>query len=267
MLARWAGRVGTLLATGIIAACIDITVDGDEIGSIEFVPYAYPSVNAGDTLRNPAGALAPLQARVFRNDGTVDEDAQVTFIALDTTVTISGSWLIGRPLGTAASATARIVAAIDGLQSSPRAIAVVPVPDSVVRDGTASVVDLRYSFPPATTDTVPTFGARVTRRNGSAVVGVPGYVVTFQVLKGSQAIVVTDTAGSYLLTDDAGRPSTVDTTDASGLASRRLVYRLRTGQPPRDTVRVLADVRRGSRIPRDSAVAWTVRVAPRGVTP
>ncbi|MBL8959223.1 MAG: hypothetical protein JNJ98_05180, partial [Gemmatimonadetes bacterium] len=107
----------------------------------------------------------------------------------------------------------------------------------------------------------------VTRRNGSAVVGVPGYVVNFQVLKGNQALVVTDTAGSYVLTDDAGRPSTVDTTDASGLAARRLVFRLRAGRPPRDTVRVLADVRRGSRIPRDSAIAWTVRVSPRGVTP
>ncbi|MBL8961086.1 MAG: hypothetical protein JNJ98_14620, partial [Gemmatimonadetes bacterium] len=207
MRARRAGRVGALLAAGIVAACIDITVDGDELGSIEFVPYAYPSVNAGDTLRNAAGALAPLQAKVFRNDGTVDPDAKVTFIALDTTVTIAGSWLIGRPLGTAASATARIVAAIDGLQSSPRLVTVVPVPDSIVRDGTASVVDLRYSFPPATTDTNPTFGARVTRRNGSAVVGVPGYVVNFQVLKGNQALVVTDTAGSYVLTDDAGRPS------------------------------------------------------------
>ena len=267
MRARRAWLAGALAAAGMLAACIDITVDGDQLGSIEFVPYAYPSVNAGDTLRNTAGALAPLQARVFRNDGTVDEEAAVTFIALDTTVTIAGQWLIGRPLGTAASATARIVATIDGLQSSPRLITVVPVPDSVARDGSTSLVDLRYSFPPAATDTVPTFGARVTRRNGAAVVGVPGYVVAFQVFKGTQAIVVTDTAGSYVLTDDAGRPSTVDTTDASGLASRRLVFRLRTGQPARDTVRVLADVRRGSRIPIDSAIAWTVRVAPRGVTP
>jgi hypothetical protein len=258
---------GALGLVALVAACIDITVDGNDVGSIEFVPYAYPSVNAGDTLRDAAGALAPLQARVFRNDGSVDDDAAVTFIALDSTVTISGAWLIGRPLGTAGSATARIVASISGLQSSPRQVTIVPVPDSIARDGTATNIDVRYSFPPATTDTMPTLGVRVTRRNGTTVLGVPGYVVTFQVVKGTQAVVATDTTGSYFLTDDAGRVSTVDTTDASGLASRRLIFRLRTGRPARDTVRVLADVRRGSRIPRDSAIAWTVRVGPRGVTP
>lgn len=261
---RW--LASGLAVAVLVAACIDITVDGNDIGSIEFVPYAYPSVNAGDTLRNGAGALAPLQARVFRNNGTIDSQAVVTFIALDTTVTIAGSWVIGRPVGTAPSVTARIVAATEGLQSSPRQITVVAAPDSFTRDG-AATFDLRYVFPPGVNDTFPTLAAKVTRSSSGALVGVPGYIVSFQVKKGDSVIAATDTAGSYFLADASGRPSTVDTTDASGIASRRLVFRLRTGRPGRDTVQVLADVRRGSRIPRDSAIVWTVRVLPRGATP
>jgi hypothetical protein len=263
-------RTGTWLLLGVVlatASCIAITVDGSDVGSIEFVPYAYPSVNAGDTLRNGAGALAPLQARVFRTDGTVDDKATVTFIALDTTVTIAGSWLIGKPLGSAQSATARVLASIDGLQSSTRQITIVPTPDSIGRDGTNATPRLRYSFPPSTTDTFPTLGARVTRRSGTTAVGVSGYLVNFLVQKGAQAIVATDTAGSYFLADEAGRPSTVDTTDANGLASRRLIFRLRTGRPGRDTVQVLANVRRGSKIPTGVPISWTVEVLPRGVTP
>ncbi len=257
---------GVMLAIGL-AACIEITVDGDGPGSIEFVPLAYPSVNAGDTLRDHAGAIAPLSAKVYKADGSLDDEAVVTFLTLDSTVTIAGRFLIGKALGTASTATARLIATTDGVQSSPRSITVVPTPDSLARSDTTTFYSTRYSFPPSTTDTFPSLAVRVTRKSNTTVAGVPGYVVTWAVRKGTQAVTVTDTTGSFFLADDQGRVSLVDTTDGAGLASRRLIFRLRSGKPSQDTVEVLANVRRGTSIPTGDPIAWTVRVLPRGVTP
>lgn len=248
----------------VLGACIDITVDGSELGSLEFVPLPYPSVNAGDTLRDTLGNAVMLQARIYRADGTVDDQAVPAFIAFDTIAHVVNARLIAGtlPAGTA-SATARLIATAGVLQSPQRTIIVVPAPDSFGRADTTTVFQVRYSLPPAASDTFPSLATRVTRSVSGSTFGVPGYLVRFRVQKAGQPVSISDTTGSLWLADDGGRVSSIDTTDGSGNASRRLIFRLRSGRPARDTVEVLADVRRGTRIPAGPPIRWTVLVGPR----
>ncbi len=259
-----AGRRSLAAVLLALTACIDITVDGSELGSLEFVTLPYPSINAGDTLRDTAGRVVPLVARVYRADGSLDGQAVPAFLSFDTLARITGQQLVAGTLApTTVSSTARILATAGGLQSSVRTITVVPAPDSFARNDTTTLFQVRYSLPPSPSDTMASLAVRVSRTAATGTFGVPAYLVKFRVEKGGQPVAIGDTTGSFWLADESGRVTSVDTTDGSGLASRRLIFRLRSGRPARDTVEVLADVRRGTRIPAGPPIRWTVQVGPR----
>ena len=55
------GRV--VAAIAVATACIDLSTDPDEIVAIEFQDFPWPSIVAGDTLRDASGAVVPLTVR------------------------------------------------------------------------------------------------------------------------------------------------------------------------------------------------------------
>jgi hypothetical protein len=232
-------RLG-LVALVAAAGCIDLSVDPDEIVSIEFVEPPWPSVVAGDTLRDSSGRAAPLTARLFNADGDVVSGSPVTFIPRDTMVTIDGDVLLGRA---SADGTAQVVASGGGLQSVVRRVEVVRAPDSLSAEGT--VAPLLWVIPDvASTNTSVALRVKVWSRSGTSGVGVRAWIVTFRAEFQGAPIAAGDTTRFFLVGDN-GRSSSVDTTDASGNASRQIRLRSEAsgipGQP--DSVIVFASAR------------------------
>ncbi|MCC6318926.1 MAG: hypothetical protein IT361_14705 [Gemmatimonadaceae bacterium] len=261
-------RLARLLAcAGVVTgiACIDITVDGSALGSLQFVSLPYPSVDVGDTLRDARGVVAPLTANVFRADNTPDPAVPVSFLALDTGLTIlaTTNTVVGRALPAGQpSRSVRVIASAAGLQTPARTLLVVPAPDTLGRVGTRTQDTIAFSLPAAATDTSRSLTMQLGVKNGATVVGVPGYIVRYTLRKGSNVLPASDTTQAFFFVDQSGRLTKVDTSDNSGFVSRNLRFRIRQGQAQRDTVEVLAEARRGGRMARDT-IRWTVVIIPK----
>jgi hypothetical protein len=242
-------------------ACIDLTVDPDAVGSIEFPPLPAPSVISGDTLRDTTGAPFPLAAIVYAANGDVLSDRPVTFLSTDTLTHIKdGGIVIGDTLTFGSTNfVSRLVASVEGLQSLVRNLAVVPRPDTVVRQGPA-VDTIAYSLPAQAADTSMRLSVMLRSYRATDTIPVPSVVVTYRLMTFAGASVpATDTTRAFFMVDDAGRITTIDTT-VSGEASRRLRFRINQGQAAVDSIQVLAEVRRGRQFVPGSPVVWTVWV-------
>jgi hypothetical protein len=253
----------TLAAVALLSgvACIDLTVDPDAVGSIEFPLLPSPSVISGDTLRDATGAPYPLTAIVYAANGDVLTDRPVTFLSTDTLTHIgNGGIVIGDTLtfGTT-DFVSRLVASVDGLQSFVRNLAVVPRPDTVVRQG-AETDTILYSLPALASDTSMQLSVRLSSYRASDTIAVSSYVVTYRLMTfAGVSVPSTDTTRAFFMVNDAGRITTIDTT-AGGVASRRLRFRINQGQAAVDSIQVLAEVRRGRQFVPGSPVIWRVWV-------
>ena len=249
--------LAALLALGV--ACIDLSVDPDEITSLELPPMPNASIIFGDTLRDAAGVAYPLVARVFDASGN-EVTAEPTFIATDTFVTIGtgagGSFVLAK----GSAGTARVIASVGTLQSVTRQLDVVPAPDTARLTGVAR--DTIVFHDPATpADTTDTLAIRVVDAKGA---GVKSVLVNYTIQHGGATIpVTTDTTQLFSLIDASGRGTSVDSTDTSGNASRRLRYRVTAGQGKQDSVTVTASVLgyRGKPV-RGSPVTFVVVLRP-----
>ncbi len=256
------GRLAWLAATVTLVSCIEITIDGDALGSLEFVPLAYTSIDAGDELRDTLGRPAPLQGRVFRANGDADTNAIVEFsILTGTGARIAGKRLIADSLrGDTASKTLTLFAATGGLQSQSRTITIVRAPSVFVADGD-TLRRITYRVIPLPTDTFPDL--KVSLRSSQAQgAGVQGYLTRYTIRRGNTILSTTDTSKSYWLQNESGRVSDLDTTGVQGDASRRLIFRRRSGQPERDTVQVTAEIRPLTPGGPPRRVQWRVVVQP-----
>jgi len=220
------------LAAGTMS-CIELSVDPELLSSIEFVAPTSPSIVAGDVLRDTLGVPEPLRARAFAADGDELPDLPLTFVATDSLVSIvSGNQVrAGTVLG-----IARLYVSVPGLQSAPRSLDVIRKPDSIAANGQA--VD-------TTQVTLPASGSRVDSTTTVGVVVRAGSVpvnavrVKFEIVRNGTVLAPADTA-RYALAGPTGRISVVDTTDASGIASRTLRVRVTAGTSPTDSLEVRA---------------------------
>jgi hypothetical protein len=225
-----------LAAVAVIgaAACIDLSTDPDEIVAIEFVDFPWPSVVAGDTLRDASGAAVPLRARLFAGDGSEVIGGPVDFLVEDGGVRVEeGDYLVADDTTTG---VARLRASTTGVQSVMREIDVVPdAPDSLAADGT--VTPLQWVVPDnPEQNTSAALGVRLLALHDEEVpTGVASWIVTFELEANGVTVPPADTSTLYLVSD-AGRPSAVDTTDSQGRASRRVRVRIAPGFTPPDTV-------------------------------
>ncbi len=209
------------------SACIDLSTDPDEIVAIEFGELPWPSIVAGDTLRDASGAVAPLTVRLFGGDGDL-VTGPVEFLPQQSSIhVVNGDRLIA---DATATGVAGIIASTTGIQSVVRQIQIVSAPDSMAADG--AVVTLQWVVPddPAFNTSQP-IGVRVLSAPNA---GVGSWIVTFQLEAGGRQISESDTTQIYLV-NEGGRPSYADTTDTFGKASRRVRLKVNPGLVPPDS--------------------------------
>lgn len=211
------------------AACAEIGLGPNEPAAIEFAPFPSPSIVVGDTLRNIDGVVTPIRALVFNVGGGVIEDATTRYLYADFNtdsalqVDSATGMVIARKL---ASGDKRLTARIGATLQVLRPIRIVARPDSV--DGTGPTTILGTSLPDtgrAGAEANSTRAFTVTVRNlaGRTTTPVRTWPVRFQLV--SPANPTNDTTASAYLVDDQGRASTLDTTDESGSAARRVRIR------------------------------------------
>lgn len=234
--------LGTGLALVAAAGCSEVPSDPKVPFAIEFNHAPSPSVVLGDTMFDSLGFTAPLKARVFNSKGDEIVGAGVTyhvvaFAHVDSTnpafadsvpltVDAASGFVIGKTAPAFATKTARIYAQAGKLQSQTITVTATRSADALVAAGPASD-SLMLSF--LNTDSLllsTPFSVRLLHTSGAPLTAadsaVPAYLVRFAIVQPAGAS--TDT--SYvMLTNGDRRRSELDTTDASGVASRQIRIR------------------------------------------
>ena len=246
------GALCIALMASIASACTELTDNATTALSIQFEPLASPSVVVGDSLRDTTGALAPPIVHAFNFQGDEILAPTVRFHAADAGITVDdvtgivrGDSLISTP--------ARVVASIGSLQALQR-IDVTLRPDAITAvDGNDT---LQYHLIDSTLNVSAQLTVRVLH-GLLADSAVSSYVVSFAVVSGGAPELAS-------LVDGAGKPSIIDTTDATGLAGRAVRVRpVHLGPVTEDSVIVNATVKyRGSPV-SGSPVRLVVHLRPR----
>lgn len=202
----------TVIAGAILlAACTEIPSGANDILSFQFDPLPSPSVVVGDSLRDTLGVVRGITLKAYNFSGTEVPSPPVTFHALDRGIRVDS--VTGVVRGDSVRSSARVVATLRAL-SGTVLVAVTQKPDTVrgsnARDSLAySVVD--------TANISNELSVRVLTYSPASATdsSVGSYLVSFQIISPS------DTALARLVTDNGAR-SSIDTTNAGGVAGRKI---------------------------------------------
>lgn len=262
---RWRRLLVAVSVAGAVLACAEIGTAPEQPAAIEMVPFPSPSIVVGDTLRSIDGVVAPVRAIVRNTAGDPIEDAPVRYLYADfnrDTGAVFVDSLTGVVVARRAiTGDARIAARVGPVLQVIRNLIVTVRPDTLETGAS----------PPPLSVTLPDTGrsgaqanssqaVQATLRNlaGTAPVPVNGWLVRFGLRRPLNA--ANDTSAAVFLVDDQGRASTIDTTDNSGTAGRRV--RVRAASFPTtavDTVEVqLSASYRGRLVPGASQVVRLV---------
>lgn len=216
---RWVAAA--VVAAACVGACSEIGTAPDGIVSLAFDTLPYPSLVANDTMRDSTGMASPLHAVAYNADGDVIADPPVRYIVLDTGVDVSSQgYLVAT---TRTSGTVRVVAVAAALQSLQKTVTVTHAPSKLAASG--AVADtLKYALPDAATNVSSAMSVKLTRDSSGTAVGVPGFLVSWQLTFRGRTIAKSDTILASLW-DDSQKGSVVDTTGNDGVASRKLRIR------------------------------------------
>ena len=196
---------------GLAAACTDISGSSTSILSITFDSLSAPSVVVGDTLRDTTGAVVRPVVHAFNFQGEEIIPAPVFFLSPDSGITVDSA--TGIVVGDSLRSTpARIVATVGILQAIQNV-------DVTLRPDFAQAVNtldtLQYSPIDTTLNVSPQLQVKLTHGLAPNDSVVKSYIVSF-------AIVAQSDPQLGELVNDAGKASVVDTTDASGIAGRKI---------------------------------------------
>lgn len=217
----WSQRAGSQwrllgVCVALAVGCIDTSSPNGPVLSISAVRIASPSIAVGDVMRDSAGNPAPVSVTAFDGAGHPVTTLTPTFVVPTRGMHLGTDLvLVGDSIGTSS-----VVGEVGGVQSAPATVIITFDPDSasgstpdtlhVVINGTDT---LKSS---ALTVTVTGGNPRGTTA-GAGRGGAAGYVVYYKILH-APASTKSDSATALLM--DGTRASSVDTTDASGIASR-----------------------------------------------
>ena len=235
---------------GLATACTKIPTDASAVLSLALDSLPAPAVVLGDTLRDSTGRAAPIRATAYNFQGTVISNAPLTFAALDRGVTIDK--VTGFAIGDSLRQTpARILISLGSLQA-------IRTLDVTLRPDTVRAVNGRDSLQYSLTDTTKNFSPALSLKVLHSLVAdsvVKSYVVGFAVVSPADTLLAR-------LVNDAGGPSRTDTTDAGGIASRRIRLNPARLVALTDSIIVNASVKyRGAHI-RGSPVRMVLKVKP-----
>jgi len=228
-----------VLGTG----CTEVTTDPNAVVAVRFDGSAYPSIVAADSLRDSLGALQPLVATGLNYKGDPIPDAEFVFSSPDTVLRVFDSGNVFATRRKTDATPARVFATAGSLQSVPDSLFVVQRADSLKRNQEADTI-IVASGGGASADTgAVTFGVFGDTATGKPKAPVPSWLVSFQLRYHGTTIPPTDTSYAYtfVVTNNRRVPTHIDTTDAGGIASRRLF--VRSLSVPQDTVVLIATIR------------------------
>ncbi len=262
---RWRRLLVAVSVAGAVLACAEIGTAPEQPAAIEMVPFPSPSIVVGDTLRSIDGVVAPVRAIVRNTAGDPIEDAPVRYLYADfnrDTGAVFVDSLTGVVVARRAiTGDARIAARVGPVLQVIRNLIVTARPDTL--EAGASPPPLSVTLPDtgrsgAQANSSQAVQATLRNLAGTAPVPVNGWVVRFGLRRPLNA--ANDTSAAVFLVDDQGRASTIDTTDNSGTAGRRV--RVRAASFPTtavDTVEVqLSASYRGRLVPGASQVVRLV---------
>ena len=244
------------VATAVAAtttACTDISDSSTAVLSLQFDSLPSPSVVIGDTLRDTTGAVVFPSVHAFNFKGEEIPLAPIYFQSPDSGVTvdsatgvITGDSLRGAP--------ARIIATIGNLQAIQR-VSVTLSPTSIAAvDGLDT---LKYSLLDTTLNVSNLLTVRLAHGVSPSDSAVTNYLVSFSIVSQSSPNVAE-------LLNDGGRLSRVDTTDANGIAGRKIrVHPLNLASGPVDSVIVEATAKYRGQPVTGSPVRLVVVLEPR----
>ncbi|MGI9075971.1 MAG: hypothetical protein ACR2G6_01410 [Gemmatimonadaceae bacterium] len=241
-------------------SCSEFGTDADAAVAIEIDPIELPAIVVGDSLRDATGQVISLSARAFNSSNDVISSAPIRFYVLDTGIVTLDS-ITGRIFGRRPG-QATVIASIGGLQSERITIRVTLRPDTLF-----GLDSLRRSMPFSLLGATNSGDLRVflghdslTTTGADTSLAVPNYLVQFRIAAPTgDSASVSDTT-RVVLTNEADRPSVVDTTDAQGIAARRLRLSAAVNVVP-DSVVVEATATRPDNSPvPGSPVQFIVRI-------
>jgi hypothetical protein len=224
---------------GGFSACFDNT-SPKNVASISLITFASPAVVLGDILRDSTGAAAPAHVVAYDGNGDPVAGAAVSFLALDSTVSIDADGTVHGLLRD--SIGARIVAGAGSLQTSVARLLVTIRPTTLAATDVSPTAPLTFAISTALADSLVTSGSLGVKVTGADAKAAQGIVVTYEIVAAPASTV----AGlpTALVINDAGRPSNRDTTLLAGTASRKVIFLYRRaatdllGGSLTDTIRV-----------------------------
>lgn len=250
-----------VLAAAWVGGCTDVGTAPDSIVALAFDTLPYPSVVAGDTMRDSMGRAAPLSAVAYNASGDVIANPAVRYLVLDTGVDISSkAYLVAT---TRISGTVRVVAAAATLQSLQKSVTITHIPEKLAVTSSASDT-LKYALPDAATNVSKAMTVKLTRDSAGAPVAVPGFLVSWLVTFRGKTVEKNDTTIASLWDDASTRKvSHVDTTGADGSAARTLRVRSNNLPASADSFLVYANVRYRGLVVAGSPVKFVIHFRPK----
>lgn len=214
--ARIAAPIVIMLAA-VMGSCTDVSSGPTTVASLEFDSLPYPAVVTGDTLRDSLGVATPLRAIAFNSSSAEIPSPQLTYLALDSGVTISPDGFVTAQLR---NGPVRLIASSAGVQTGPITLIVARRPDTVIVTPLANDTLFYSPLDNASTNVTPALALQVaTRDTVGGVAGSQGWLVTYQLLFHGQAVAATDTSVAVVW-NSGNQPSRTDTTAADGTSSR-----------------------------------------------
>lgn len=215
-----------VLGATTLHACAREVVGPDVPIAVSLESLPFPAVVVGDSLRDTSGTAAPVRATAFNFRGEVLQSAAFRYLVVDRGASIDSA--TGIVVGDSVRATpVRIVARLNGLQTNPVQLAVVPRPDSLA--AVATIDTLRYSLTDSTGNVSDELTVRVLH-DSNPPAPVASWIVHYSITA------PTDTLLAFMVN---GGSSRIDTTASDGTAGRRVRIRTQRLTMTSDSVVVL----------------------------
>lgn len=254
----WAA--GAVIAAAIVGGCAQASTAPDGVVALAFDTLPYPSVVAGDTMRDSLGRATPFHALAYNASGALIANPTIQYLTLDTGVDINAQgYLVAT---TRKGGTVRVVAAAATLQSLPKTVLITRAPDKLAASG-SDADTLRYALPDAASNVSKSLSVKLTRDSAGTPVPVPGFLVSWRLMFRGQAIAPSDTTIASIWDDASRHASILDTTSTDGTASRLLRIRANALPTTADSFVLYATARYRGATVAGSPVKFVIQFRPK----
>lgn len=195
--------------SAVVLACTDIPTGNNQILSFSVNPLPSPSLVVGDSLRDSLGIVRPITITAFNFQGDTAVPPRIRFFAGSRGIKVDS--VTGVVTGDSVQNAAKIIASVGSIQV-PVTLGITLRPDTMVASNGRD--SLAYSLTDTTQNISNALGVKLLhgKTTDSAVVS---WRVSFRIISPSGTI-------AQLVNDLNAVGTTADTTDVSGIASRRI---------------------------------------------